>query len=93
MLTKIIKGDRRVSNLSVLLIIYAAVAGGYTISDFPDYFLNFLKSPLGQFIVYYPVLYITYKDDKDIYWTDLIFEAILMVLIVQLIKLALNRFK
>ena len=81
-----IHGGKKPSNLSVLLIIFIAFAAGYTVADFPNYFLDFFKTPIGQFLVYFPVIYVTYKNEEDFYWTDMVFKSLLMVLIIRLIK-------
>jgi hypothetical protein len=86
------EGKDRLSYFSVLLVIYVAFAAGYTVADFPQYFFDFLKSPFGQFLVYLPVIYVTYKSDAEIPYLDMVFEAILMVIAIQILKYTLNQF-
>ena len=66
MLIDIFKGKATQNSFMTLLFIFTAFAGGYTIMDFHEHFLRFFSQPLGQFMVYYAVLYLAYKDDPKI---------------------------
>jgi len=90
----VIKGKAHPNNsryiVDPLSIMIAAFGAGYTVANFPQKFLDFLHHPLGQFIVYYLVLYTFYRDDKTVSKLDMVTEAILYVIILQLFRLFLQ---
>jgi hypothetical protein len=91
MLIDIFKGKATQNSFITILFILTAFAGGYTIMDFPENFLRFFSQPLGQFIVYYSVLYLAYKDDPKVTRMDMALEAIMFVTIMQTLKFTLRR--
>lgn len=91
LIDKILYG-RDVVLVSPFAILFAAVSSGYTIKDFPPKFLEYFKTPLGQFVIYFVVIYVTYINDTTIPLKDMILEAIAYVLIIQALKFILHRF-
>lgn len=72
-----------------LVLIIAAFTGGYTVADFPKEFLDLFINPLGQFIIFYIVLYTAYYGNDKVKQYDLILESLIGVLFIQLTKLVL----
>jgi hypothetical protein len=73
-----------------LAIMVAAFGAGYTIGNYPPKFLAFLYSPIGQFIVYYLIVYTFYRNDPTVHKSDMVIEAILYVIVLQCLRLILN---
>lgn len=92
MLIDMFKGKHRIDGFAFAIII-ATVAGGYTVSDYPEYVLNFFKTPIGQFVVFFPVLFLMFKDDKKVSVLDIALESIIIVFILQILKYVFNKFK
>jgi hypothetical protein len=72
-----------------VLISLTAFAAGYTINDFPERFKNWFTNPLGQFLVYFLIIYVTYRSDKEVTISEMIGEAIIYVIILQMLKMVL----
>ena len=73
-----------------LIFLLAGFGGGYTVMNFPKEFLQFFSTPLGRFIIFFSLLYIYYKNDIHVTFTDIVFESITFVLILELLGLVLN---
>ena len=73
-----------------LAFLFSTVIGGYTIKNFPQEFFQFFATPIGRFIAFFPILYIYYKDEKDVSLVDILYECILFVIILELLGLILN---
>lgn len=87
MLIDYYKGKKsHIDNFNTPLIVFAAFAAGYTISDFHPNFLRLFTSPIGQFIVYFIILFTMYKDDKTFTILDIVIETTIYVIIVQAFK-------
>ncbi len=91
MLIDIFKGKATQNSFTTILFLLTAFAGGYTVMDFHESFLRFFAQPLGQFIVYYAIIYLAYKDDQTVTQMDMALEAILFVLIMQTLKFVLRK--
>lgn len=77
------------NKIPTLILIMSAFAGGYTVSDYPKEFLNLFTTPIGQFLVFYSILYIVYIENPDVKFYDLILESLIAVFIIQFVKLIL----
>ena len=87
----IYKKDNQSQVVQPLALIIAAFAGGYTVADYPKDFLDLFTNPIGQFIIFYIILYIAYYGNPQVKQYDLIIEALLGVLIIQSTKLVLRK--
>ncbi len=93
MLIDYFKGKKsHADNLNVFLLSFTAFAAGYTVADFHEKFLDFFTTPLGQFIVYYIILHTVYVGDPEVTTNDLITEALIYVLILQVLKLVIQKY-
>lgn len=75
-----------------LIILFTSFVGGYTASKFPKKALDFFTTPIGQYISYVLILYIFYKDEKNVTIFDIMAEAVLYVIIIQVITIILNKY-
>ena len=74
-----------------LVLIVSAFAGGYTVMDYPQDFLNLFTTPIVQFLVFLSILYIAYYSVDDIKIYDLVLEALVGVLLIQFGKMMLRK--
>ena len=79
-----------VNNFTPILVAFTSFAAGYTVSDFHPDFLKFFTTPVGQFIVYFVILYAMFRDDKTVALWEIVAEALLYVAILQGLKFTLN---
>lgn len=84
--------DNHLERFNPMLIAITAFAGGYTVSDFPMKFRNLFATPVGQFLVYFLIIYITYKDDTEVTMMEMVGEAMIYVSILQVLKMFLRRY-
>lgn len=76
--------------INPLAFLFSAVIGGYTIMNYPQEFLKLFSTPIGRCIAFFPILYIYYKDEKDVSLLDIVYECILYVIILELLGIILN---
>lgn len=72
------------------LIVFTAFTAGYTISHFHPDFLHYLGTPVGQFIIYYIILYSLYRNDQTVSNLDIIIETTIYVIFIQVLKYIIN---
>lgn len=82
---------RKEGDLLPVAVIMSAFLGGYTVSDFPQQFLQLFVHPIMQFLVFLTLLYLFYSS-QGIIWKKLIFDACAIVLFIQLLKFILTNY-
>ena len=87
----IYKKDNQPQVVQPLVLIIAAFTGGYTVADYPKEFLDLFTNPIGQFLIFYIVLYIAYYGNDQVKQYDLILESLIGVLVIQATKLVLYK--
>ena len=83
--------SNHLENIRPVLIALTAFAGGYTINDFPSKFKELFATPIGQFMVYFLILYLTFRSDANVSIAEIIMEAVMYVVILQLLKMLLKK--
>ena len=91
LIKSILTADKNVFDPTMILI--SGFIGGYTVGEFPPKFLDLIATPVGQFIAYFTILYIYYKDklNNTVTYTDLVSESVLYVIILQVINFVLHK--
>jgi hypothetical protein len=74
------------------IILFTSFIGGYTASKFPKKVLDFFTTPFGQYISYVLILYMFYIDEKHVTIFDILAEAMLYVIVMQVMTAILNKY-